>query len=119
MRLRMYVNWMSGPVLQISSLKLMIRRKLRVTFPRLLSFILLEVIKSGFLVAIYRTLAQAISMPTRSVMHPVFCWLIVDEIWCDLFRPFGRVRCCFSLPAPWPSPAAALRWSESSLQCEV
>ncbi len=50
----MYASWLVGPALQITLLTFLVRRKLRVVFPRFFTYVLFQIVKSGFLFIIYR-----------------------------------------------------------------
>ena len=43
----MYASWVTGPVLQITLLLFMFRRKWHGVFPRFFSYIIFQIVKSG------------------------------------------------------------------------
>ena len=45
----MYATWVAGPVLQITLLLFMFRRKLHGVFPRFFSYIIFQIVKSAIL----------------------------------------------------------------------
>ena len=50
----MYASWVAGPVLQITLLLFMFRRKWHGVFPRFFSYIIFQIVKSGILFVVYR-----------------------------------------------------------------
>jgi len=99
----MYVSWLAGPVLQITLLIFMIRRKLHVTFPRFFSYIVLQTVKSGILFLIYRYyhdnyfdaywIGNAISV--------LLAVTVMDEILHNLLKQYGGIQSLASVIFRW------------------
>src|ERR1700689_2608627 len=99
----MYVSWLVGPVLQITLLVFMIQRKLHAVFPRLFSYIVFQIVKSGILFVIYRYdegnyfdaywAGNAISV--------LLAVTVMDEILRNLLQEYGGIQTLTSLVFRW------------------
>jgi len=49
----MYLSWVAGPALEIALLACMVHRKLHRVFPRFLSYIIFQILKSAILFLTY------------------------------------------------------------------
>jgi hypothetical protein len=103
MKWLMYVSWVLGPVLQITLLVFMVQRKLHATFPRFFSYVLFQVIKSGCLFAVYHYACANYFYAywTGNALSVLLAVTVMDEVWCNLFRPYEGIQNLGSLLFRW------------------
>jgi hypothetical protein len=99
----MYVSWLVGPALQITLLSFMIRRKLHVVFPRFFTYILFQIVKSGFLFVIYRYYDARYfdAYWTGNAISVILAATVMDEILHNLFQQYGGIQNLGSLIFRW------------------
>jgi hypothetical protein len=90
-----YVNWLAGPLLQITLLILMVRRKSHKVFPRFFSYILFQTIKSACLFVVYRCFSPESYFDaywTGNALSVIFTVAVMDEILRSLFKEYGGIQ---------------------------
>lgn len=99
----MYVSWLVGPALQITLLRFMIQRKLHVVFPRFFSYILFQIVKSGFLFVIYRYYDGSYfdAYWTGNAISVLLTVTVMDEILHNLFQQYGGIQNLGSIIFRW------------------
>jgi len=99
----MYVSWLVGPVLQITLLFFMIRRRLHGVYPRFFSYILFQTVKSGFLFAIYRYSPDNYfdAYWTGNAISVLLSVAVMDEILFSLLEDYGGIQRLTSLVFRW------------------
>jgi hypothetical protein len=99
----MYVSWLLGPVLQITVLIFMIRRKLRVVFPRFFSYIVLQIVKSGILFWIYRYHQENYfdAYWSGNAISVLLVVTVMDEILHNLLNQYGSIQSLTSVIFRW------------------
>jgi hypothetical protein len=90
----MYVNWLAGPVLQITLLIFMARREFHRAFPRFFSYILFQTLKSACLFVAYRYFPESYfdAYWTGNAVSVIFTVAVMDEILRSLFREYGGIQ---------------------------
>ncbi len=103
MTLMTYASWMLGPILQITLLVIMVRHKLRSTFPLFFSYILFQVLKSGCLALFYRfdQMDYFYAYWTGNAISVFLALTVMDEIWRQLFGPYEGIQKLGSLIFRW------------------
>lgn len=98
-----YASWILGPLLQITLLAFMIRRKLRLTFPLFFSYVLFQLLKSGCLWAVYRFAPDDYfdAYWTGNAISVFLALLVMDEIWRQLFGSYQGFQKLGSLLFRW------------------
>ena len=99
----MYVSWLAGPVLQITLLIFMIRRKLQVVFPRFFSYIVLQIVKSGILFLIYRYNHENYfdAYWSGNAISVLLAVTVMDEILHNLLKQYGGIQSLASVIFRW------------------
>jgi hypothetical protein len=99
----MYASWFVGPALEITLLTYMIQRKLHVVFPRFFSYILFQIVKSGFLFVIYRYYAGNYfdAYWTGNAVSVLLAVTVMDEILHNLFKQYGGIQNLGSIIFRW------------------
>jgi hypothetical protein len=99
----MYLSWLVGPALQITLLSFMVRRKLQVVFPRFFTYILFQIVKSGFLFVIYRYYEGSYfdAYWTGNAISVLLAATVMDEILHQLFQQFGSIQSLGSIIFRW------------------
>ena len=90
-----YVNWLAGPLLQITLLVFMVRRKSHKLFPRFFSYILFQTLKSACLFVVYRYFPESYYFDaywTGNAVSVIFAVTVMDEILHSLFREYGGIQ---------------------------
>ena len=90
-----YVNWLAGPLLQITLLIFMVRRKSHKVFPRFFSYILFQTLKSACLFVVYRYFAPESYFEaywTGNAVSVIFTVAVMDEILRSLFKEYGGIQ---------------------------
>src|SRR3979411_426145 len=89
-----YVNWLAGPLLQITLLVFMVRRKSRKVFPRFFSYILFQTLKSACLFVVYRYFPESYFEGewSRNDLSVIFAVAVMDEILRSLFKEYGGIQ---------------------------
>jgi hypothetical protein len=90
----MYVNWLAGPLLQITLLIFMVLRKYHRVFPRFFSYILFQTLKSACLFVVYRYFSENYfeAYWTGNAVSVIFAVLVMDEILLSLFQEYGGIQ---------------------------
>jgi hypothetical protein len=99
----MYVSWLVGPVLQITLLVFMVRRKLQLVFPRFFSYIVLQIVKSGILFLIYRYNPEGYfdAYWSGNAISVLVAVAVMDEILHDLLQQYGGIQSLTSIIFRW------------------
>jgi hypothetical protein len=99
----MYVSWLVGPVLQITLIVFMIRRKLQVVFPRFFSYIVLQIVKSGILFLIYRYYPENYfdAYWSGNAISVLLAVTVMDEILHNLLKQYGGIQSLTSIIFRW------------------
>jgi hypothetical protein len=99
----MYLSWLVGPALQITLLAFMVHRKLHTVFPRFFSYILFQILKSGFLFVTYRYYDAGYfdAYWTGNAISVVLAVTVMDEILHKLFEEYGGVQNLGSIIFRW------------------
>jgi hypothetical protein len=90
-----YVNWLAGPLLQITLLIFMVRRKSHKVFPRFFSYILFQTLKSACLFVVYRYFPPESYFEaywTGNAVSVIFTVAVMDEILRSLFKEYGGIQ---------------------------
>jgi hypothetical protein len=103
MTISTYASWLLGPLLQITLLAFMIRRKLRLTFPLFFSYILFQLLKSVCLWLVYRYAYPDYfdAYWTGNAISVFLALLVMDEIWRQLFGSYQGFQKLGSLLFRW------------------
>jgi hypothetical protein len=99
----MYGSWLLGPVLQITLLIFMIRRKLQVVFPQFFSYIVLQIVKSGILFLIYRYHHENYfdAYWSGNAISVLLAVTVMDEILHNLLKQYGGIQTLASIIFRW------------------
>jgi len=103
MTLSAYASWILGPVLQITLLAFMLKRKLRTAFPLFFSYILFQLLKSGCLSVVYR-FSPLEYFDVYWALNAVSVFLalaVMDEIWRQLFNNYAGFQRLGTLLFRW------------------
>src|SRR6202521_4830451 len=89
-----YVNWLAGPLLQITLLIFMVRRKSHMVFPRFFSYVLFQTLKSACLFVVYRYFPETYfeAYWTGNALSVIFTVAVMDEILRSLFKEYGGIQ---------------------------
>ena len=92
-----------GPALQITLLTFMIQRNLHAVFPRFFSYILFQVVKSGFLFVIYRYYDGSYfdAYWTGNAISVLLAVAVMDEMLHNLFKQYGGFQNLGSIIFRW------------------
>jgi hypothetical protein len=90
----MNANWLAGPLLQITLLIFMVRRKSHSVFPRFFSYILFQTLKSACLFITYRYFPDNYfdAYWTGNAVSLIFTVAVMDEILRSLFKEYGGIQ---------------------------
>jgi hypothetical protein len=99
----MYVSWLVGPALEITLLLFMIQRKLHEVFPRFFSYILFQIVKSGFLFIVYRYYEESYfdAYWTGNAISVLLAATVMDEVLHKLFQQYGGIQSLGSIIFRW------------------
>ena len=99
----MYVSWILGPMLQITLLIFMIRRKQQVVFPRFFSYIVLQIVKSGILFLIYRYHQENYfdAYWSGNAISVLLAVTVMDEMLHNLLKQYGGIQSLASIIFRW------------------
>jgi hypothetical protein len=99
----MYVSWLLGPVLQITLLVFMIRRKLQGVFPRFFSYIVLQIVKSGILFLIYRYNHEGYfdAYWSGNAISVLLAVAVMDEILHNLLKQYEGIQSLTTIIFRW------------------
>jgi hypothetical protein len=89
------LNWLVGPLMQITLLIFMVRRKVHGVFPRFFSYVLFQTLKSGCLFVVYRYFSPESYFDaywTGNALSVIFTVAVMDEILRSLFREYGGIQ---------------------------
>jgi hypothetical protein len=90
-----YVNWLAGPLLQITLLIFMVRHKSNEVFPRFFSYILFQILKSACLFVVYSYFSPESYFDaywTGNALSVIFTVAVMDEILRNLFKEYGGIQ---------------------------
>ena len=89
-----YVNWLAGPLLQITLLIFMVRRKVNGVFPRFFSYILFQTLKSACLFVVYRYFPENYfdAYWAGNALSVILTVAVMDEILRSLFTEYGGIQ---------------------------
>jgi len=90
-----YVNWLAGPLMQITLLIFMVRHKSHKVFPRFFSYILFQTLKSACLFVVYRYFSPESYFDaywTGNALSVIFTVAVMDEILHSLFKEYGGIQ---------------------------
>jgi hypothetical protein len=89
-----YVNWLAGPLLQITLLIFMVRRKFHKVFPRFFSYIVFQILKSACLFVAYRYFPDSYfdAYWTGNAVSVICTVAVMDEILRSLFSEYGGIQ---------------------------
>jgi hypothetical protein len=89
-----YGSWLAGPLLQITLLTFMVKRKFHTEFPRFFSYIVFQVLKSACLFIGYRYLPDNYfeAYWTGNALSVIFAVAVMDEILRNLLKDYGGIR---------------------------
>ena len=90
----MYLNWLAGPLLQITLVIFMVRNKFRTVFPRFFSYIVFQTLKSACLFVVYRYFPENYfdAYWTGNAISVVLAVVVMDEILRSLFSEYGGIQ---------------------------
>lgn len=99
----MYVIWLVGPVLQLTLIIFMLRRKLHTVFPRFFSYIVFQIVKSAILFGIYRYNHENYfdAYWTGNAISVLLSVTVMDEILHNLLKQYGAIQKLTSLIFRW------------------
>jgi hypothetical protein len=99
----MYVSWLLGPVLQVTLLVFMVRRKLQLVFPRFFSYIVLQIVKSVILFLIYRYNREGYfdAYWSGNAISVLLAVAVMDEILHSLLKQYGGIQSLTSIIFRW------------------
>ena len=99
----MYVSWLVGPLLQLTLLIFMLRRKLQAVFPRFFSYIAFQIVKSVILFGIYRYDHENYfdAYWTGNAISVLLSVTVMDEILHSLLKQYGGIQKLTSLIFRW------------------
>lgn len=99
----MYVSWLVGPVLQGILLAFMVRRRLHGLFPRFFSYIVFQIVKSGFLFGIYRYSPENYfdAYWAGNAISVLLSVTVMDEILHHLLKEYGGIQRLTALIFRW------------------
>lgn len=99
----MYVSWLAGPLLQITLLLFMMRRKLQGVFPRFFSYIIFQVVKSAILFAVYRYSPENYfdAYWAGNALSVLLAVAVMDEILHHLLKQYGGIQRLASIIFRW------------------
>jgi hypothetical protein len=90
----MYLNWLAGPLLQITLVIFMVRNKFRSVFPRFFSYIIFQTLKSACLFVVYRYFPESYfdAYWTGNALSVMLAVVVMDEILRSLFSEYGGIQ---------------------------
>lgn len=90
----MYLNWLTGPLLQITLVIFMVRHKFRTVFPRFFSYIVFQTLKSACLFVVYRYFPESYfdAYWTGNAISVILAVVVMDEILRSLFSEYGGIQ---------------------------
>jgi hypothetical protein len=90
----MYLNWLAGPLLQITLVIFMVRRNLHKVFPRFFSYIIFQPLKSACLFLVYRYFYESYfdAYWTGNALSVLLAVVVMDEILRSLFSEYGGIQ---------------------------
>jgi len=99
----MYASWVAGPVLQITLLLFMFRRKWHVVFPRFFSYITFQIVKSGILFVVYRYSPDNYfdAYWAGNAISVLLGVAVMDEILQHLLKQYGGIQKLASVIFRW------------------
>jgi len=98
-----YVSWIAGPALQVTLLTFMVQRKVQGVFPRFFSYIVFQLVKSGFLFVTYRYFNENYfdAYWTGNAISVLLAVTVMDEVLHHLFKEYGGIQTLGSTIFRW------------------
>ncbi len=99
----MYVSWLVGPVLQLTLLFFMVRRKLQAVFPRFFSYVVFQILKTAVLFGIYRYHQENYfdAYWAGNAISVLLSVMVMDEILHNLLNEYGGIQRLSTLIFRW------------------
>lgn len=99
----MNASWLVGPVLQLTLIIFMLRRRLHAVFPRFFSYIVFQIVKSGILFGIYRYNHENYfdAYWTGNAISVLLSVTVMDEILHNLLKQYGGIQKLTALIFRW------------------
>jgi hypothetical protein len=99
----MYATWLAGPVLQITLLFFMVRRKLHGVFPRFFTYIIYQIVKSAILFGVYRLYPDNYfdAYWAGNAISVLLGIVVMDEILQHLLKQYGGIQKSASVIFRW------------------
>ena len=99
----MYATWVAGPILQITLVLFMFRRKLHGVFPRFFSYIIFQIVKSGILFVVYRYSQENYfdAYWAGNAISVLLGVVVMDEILQHLLKKYGGIQKLASVIFRW------------------
>ena len=103
MKSLMYLSWFFGPSLEATLLTVMVRKRLRVIFPRFFAYIVFQLLKSIVLFIVYQHSARSYfdAYWTGNALSVLLSVAVLDEIWRCLFREYAGIQGLGSILFRW------------------
>jgi hypothetical protein len=97
------VFWIAGPLLQLTLLTFLWKRKLRAIFPRFFAYIAFQVVKAAVLFAVYHYAPESYYYAywTGNLLSVLLAVTVMDEVWRNLFRPYAGLQMLGSVIFRW------------------
>ena len=99
----LYASWAVGPVLQITLLLFMFRRKWQGIFPRFFSYVIFQIVKSGILFVVYRYSPDNYfdAYWAGNAISVLIGVAVMDEILQHLLKQYGGIQKLASVIFRW------------------
>jgi hypothetical protein len=99
----MYITWFLGPSLEAVLLAVMVRHRMRTTFPRFFAYILFQVVKSIILFVVYHYNHNNYfdAYWTGNALSVLISVAVLDEIWRCLFQGYEGIQGLGSILFRW------------------
>jgi hypothetical protein len=99
----MYLSWVAGPALEIALLACMVHRKLHRVFPRFLSYIIFQILKSAILFLTYHYYLEGYfdAYWTGNAISVILAVTVMDEILQHVFKEYGGAQNLGSVIFRW------------------
>lgn len=103
MKLLMYITWFLGPLLETILVVVMVRGRVRRTFPRFFAYILFQLLKSMVLFVVYHYYSDNYFYAywTGNALSVLLSVTVIDEIWRCLFREYEGIQGLGSILFRW------------------
>jgi len=99
----MYATWAAGPILQITLILFMLRRKLHGVFPRFFSYIIFQIVKTAILFVVYRYSEENYfdAYWAGNAISVLLGVVVMDEILQHLLKQYGGIQKLASVIFRW------------------